>query len=241
MSVIGIISIILILGIGLVNRESERVKELDELVTIVGQQQASIEESKAHIESLNIKLEKEQARSQDLKSCLEEAEKEKKNSTVTELESKLKQALVKESKSEQEIKRLGKEIEEKNKQHKQAQETVNQQEKKLKELTDRGSNRKELGTFRVTAYCVCEECCEKPPSHPEYGITASGIRVQEGVTIAADWSVIPKGSKVFIEGVGERIVHDKGGAIKGNRIDVFLSSHEETKKFGVKQLKVWLR
>ncbi|MDQ7861221.1 3D domain-containing protein [Peribacillus frigoritolerans] len=42
--------------------------------------------------------------------------------------------------------------------------------------------------------------------------------------IAVDPSVIPMGSKVYVEGYGYAVAADKGGAIKGNRIDVFFSS-----------------
>ncbi|NLJ40594.1 MAG: hypothetical protein GX352_03140 [Clostridiales bacterium] len=105
---------------------------------------------------------------------------------------------------------------------------------------DRGGTRGDyIGEFTVTAYCACQECCEKPKDHPEYGITASGRKVREGVTIAADWRVLPEGSKVYIEGIGERTVWDKGGAIKGKRIDVYLPNHKDTKKFGKQKLKVY--
>ncbi|MGI6030719.1 MAG: 3D domain-containing protein [Eubacteriales bacterium] len=81
-----------------------------------------------------------------------------------------------------------------------------------------------LGTYSLTAYCPCEKCCGKTPSDPGYGITASGAVAQEGVTIAMD--KFPFGTRVYIEGVGERVVQDRGGAIKGNRIDIFCSTHE---------------
>ena len=53
----------------------------------------------------------------------------------------------------------------------------------------------------------------------------------QGVTIATD-SSIPFGTKVYIDGVGERIVQDRGGAITGNRIDLYFDSHEKALEFG---------
>ena len=53
----------------------------------------------------------------------------------------------------------------------------------------------------------------------------------EGVTVAMDKSM-PFGTKIYIDGVGERIVQDRGGAIKGNRIDLYFGSHQEALNFG---------
>lgn len=92
-----------------------------------------------------------------------------------------------------------------------------------------------LGNFTLTAYTAGPESTGKSPGHPAYGITASGKRVQPGVTIAADPNVIPMGSRVYIEGVGTRIVHDTGGAIKGNRIDVYIPDLDQAIQFGVKK------
>ena len=63
------------------------------------------------------------------------------------------------------------------------------------------------------------------------GITASGDKATEGVTVATDKS-IPFGTKIYIDGVGERIVQDRGGAINGNRIDLYFDSHQEALNFG---------
>ena len=80
--------------------------------------------------------------------------------------------------------------------------------------------------YVITAYCPCQKCCGKTD-----GITASGEKAVQGVTIATDKSM-PFGTKVYIDGVGERIVQDRGGAIKGNRIDLYFDSHNEALNFG---------
>ncbi|SFM16785.1 3D (Asp-Asp-Asp) domain-containing protein [Paenibacillus sp. 1_12] len=93
-------------------------------------------------------------------------------------------------------------------------------------------------TMNVSEYSNHEHSTGKTPRSKNYGITASGSRTEEGRTIAADWKVLPKGTKVYIEGIGERVVEDKGGAIKGNKIDVFFESEKEALNFGRQQLNV---
>lgn len=73
------------------------------------------------------------------------------------------------------------------------------------------------------------------------GITATGINLKANrdmKIIAVDPSVIPLGSTVWVEGYGTAIAGDTGGAIKGNRIDVHVPSHEEAMRFGFKKVKV---
>ncbi|MEO2208078.1 ubiquitin-like domain-containing protein [Paenibacillus pabuli] len=65
--------------------------------------------------------------------------------------------------------------------------------------------------------------------------TASGTRVTEGRTIAVDPKVIPIGWWVYIEGLGFRRAEDTGGAIKGNKIDVYYDSVKHALNFGRKK------
>lgn len=85
-----------------------------------------------------------------------------------------------------------------------------------------------VGEFMATAYCTekYEHICGEG-----HGITKSGQPVQAGVTVAADPSILPLGTVIYIEGVGIRIVQDTGGAIKGNRIDVAIDTHENALKW----------
>ncbi len=56
--------------------------------------------------------------------------------------------------------------------------------------------------------------------------------------IAVDPKVIPLGSKVHVEGYGTAIAGDTGGAIKGNKIDLFMPSKSDASKFGVRSVKI---
>lgn len=94
---------------------------------------------------------------------------------------------------------------------------------------------RDLGDFTLTAYTAGPESTGKSPGHPAYGITSSGAPAVEGVTIAVDPSVIPIGSRVYIEGLGYFVAQDTGSAIKGKRIDVFMNDLEEALQFGVKK------
>lgn len=92
----------------------------------------------------------------------------------------------------------------------------------------------------ATAYCPCEICCGKWALNRPDGIvyTASGAIAEEGVTIAADWSVYSPGTILYIEGIGERTVQDRGGAISGQKIDVFFNSHEDALRFGRQEVRI---
>ena len=68
--------------------------------------------------------------------------------------------------------------------------------------------------------------------------SASGAIAEEGVTIAADWSVYSPGTILYIEGIGERTVQDRGGAISGQKIDVFFNSHEDALRFGRQEVRI---
>jgi len=78
-----------------------------------------------------------------------------------------------------------------------------------------------LGRFWCTGYDICVQCCGKTD-----GVTASGAMATVGRTIAAS-SEFPFGTRLYIEGIGERVVEDRGGAIGGGRIDVLCHDHEE--------------
>ena len=95
--------------------------------------------------------------------------------------------------------------------------------------TQPSNNGTNLGQFRISAYCNCSKCCGKWAGGP----TASGTTPTASRTIAVDPKVIPLGSKVIIDG-HTYVAEDTGGAIKGNRIDMYFSSHSEALSWGVK-------
>lgn len=106
---------------------------------------------------------------------------------------------------------------------------------------DTGSNvDTDLGVFKITAYTAGYESTGKNFGDLGYGITASGAEVQEGITIAADWDVLPVGSKVYIEDVGFRWVEDKGGAVKGQHIDIYMDDLGQALEWGVQEKRVYL-
>lgn len=84
----------------------------------------------------------------------------------------------------------------------------------------------------VSAYCACSKCCGKTN-----GITASGTKATAGRTIAAP-SSYSFGTKIELEGLGTYIVEDRGGAIQGNKIDVYFASHSGALAFGRKQIRM---
>jgi 3D (Asp-Asp-Asp) domain-containing protein len=96
-----------------------------------------------------------------------------------------------------------------------------------------------LGVFNSSAYDACYECCEKHPTNPAYGKTATGTRATAGRTIAVDPNVIPYGTEVVING-HTYIAEDTGGSIKGKRIDIYFNTHNEALQYGRRQVEVFV-
>lgn len=103
-----------------------------------------------------------------------------------------------------------------------------------------------LGEFVLTAYCPCEKCCG------QYGVNRPtdengnlivygdyGQRIEAGVSIAADPNVIGFNQAMYINGTIYK-AHDTGGNIKGNKIDIYMTDHDEAVEFGVQYADVYL-
>lgn len=95
---------------------------------------------------------------------------------------------------------------------------------------------KSLGKFVITAYCTCRVCC---------GVYSGGNRTASGTvptsnrTIAVDTNVIPFKTRVVINGQ-VYVAEDRGGAIKGKRIDMFFMTHKEALRWGRRTMTVYL-
>lgn len=120
------------------------------------------------------------------------------------------------------------------------QEPVNKIVQVQKKATSRGSTLPRTtstastsgGTvYKITAYCPCAKCCGKTN-----GRTASGTTATAGRTVAAS-SKFAFGTKLNIGG-HVYTVEDRGGAISGNKIDIFVNSHAEALAWGVRYLNV---
>ncbi len=111
-------------------------------------------------------------------------------------------------------------------------------------------------TVLATGYCKCGKCCgwkrnwrfqpvfssgSQKGKVKKVGVTASGTKAKKG-TIAADTRKYPFGTIMYIEGYGYGRVEDRGGAIKGEHIDLFFRTHKQALEWGRqnKRVKVWL-
>ncbi|HHX17735.1 MAG TPA: DUF348 domain-containing protein [Clostridium sp.] len=103
----------------------------------------------------------------------------------------------------------------------------------------------EVLEMRATAYTASYECTGKRPGDPGFGITYTGIPVRPGI-VAVDPNVIPLGSRLYVEGVGDvpdygyALAADIGSAVKGDIIDLYKEDKESVKKWGVRKVRVYI-
>ena len=75
-------------------------------------------------------------------------------------------------------------------------------------------------------------------NYPFYGQPSyTGLPLARGI-VAVDPRIIPMGTRLYVEGYGDAVAADQGGAIKGNRIDLFFDSRQEAMSWGMKTVKV---
>lgn len=88
-------------------------------------------------------------------------------------------------------------------------------------------------------YFRCKICCG--PS--ARGLFADGSKVSSvmdsGLRVCAAPRGLPFGAVLYVEGIGQVVVKDRGGAIKGQRLDLYHSSHAEARVFGVQNKQIW--
>ncbi len=113
-------------------------------------------------------------------------------------------------------------------------------------VTSRGNTRyRNSIVMTATAYDLSFQSTGKRPGDRYYGITASGTKARPGV-VAVDPRVIPLGTRLYVQSLdgtkdyGFAIAEDKGGAIKGNKIDLFFETANEVRRFGRRKVKVYI-
>ncbi|WP_420707418.1 3D domain-containing protein [Paenibacillus sp. 1001270B_150601_E10] len=95
----------------------------------------------------------------------------------------------------------------------------------------------------ATGYTAGEESTGKRPGHPAYGITYSGVKVKRSYvsTVAADLSIFPLGSILYVPGYGYGVVADIGAKIKGKRLDLYFDTTRQVyAQWGKKNVDVLL-
>lgn len=98
-------------------------------------------------------------------------------------------------------------------------------------------------TVLATGYTAGIESTGKSAGHPGYGITYSGVKVKRDLysTIAADLTVYPIGSILYIPDYGYGVVADKGSAITGNKVDLYYPTVEDVfAQWGKKEVEVYV-
>ena len=93
--------------------------------------------------------------------------------------------------------------------------------------------------MEATAYTLDFASTGRHPDHPLFGVTASGMQAQVGV-VAVDTNVIPFHTRLYIEGYGFAVAGDRGGAIRGEKVDLFFDTRTEALQFGRQHLRVWI-
>ncbi|MED3813713.1 LysM peptidoglycan-binding domain-containing protein [Priestia megaterium] len=178
-------------------------------------QQSSPSVAQAAPEAQQAQAPAEQTQEEQQQAQAEQAQKEQKQAQAEQAQKEQQQAQAEQAQKEQQ----------------QAQAEQAQKQQQPAESSQQASGKSM--TVEATAYTAnCAGCS---------GTTATGVDLKANPNqkvIAVDPSVIPLGSKVYVEGYGEAVAADTGGAIKGNRIDVFVPSEGDAQQFGRKSVKI---
>ncbi|MCM3019987.1 LysM peptidoglycan-binding domain-containing protein [Priestia megaterium] len=187
------------------------------------QQQAQAEQAQKEQQQAQA----EQAQKEQQQAQAEQAQKEQQQAQAEQAQEEQQQAQAEQAQKEQQQAQA----EQAQKEQQQAQAEQAQKQQQPAESSQQASGKSM--TVEATAYTAnCAGCS---------GTTATGVDLKANPNqkvIAVDPSVIPLGSKVYVEGYGEAVAADTGGAIKGNRIDVFVPSEGDAQQFGRKSVKI---
>ncbi|MHA7743084.1 3D domain-containing protein [Priestia aryabhattai] len=187
------------------------------------QQQAQTEQAQKEQQQAQA----EQAQKQQQQAQAEQAQKEQQQAQAEQAQKQQQQAQAEQAQKQQQQAQA----EQAQKEQQQAQAEQAQKQQQPAESSQQASGKSM--TVEATAYTAnCAGCS---------GTTATGVDLKANPNqkvIAVDPSVIPLGSKVYVEGYGEAVAADTGGAIKGNRIDVFVPSEGDAQQFGRKSVKI---
>ncbi|MED4028806.1 LysM peptidoglycan-binding domain-containing protein [Priestia megaterium] len=183
-------------------------------------QQSSPSVAQAAPEAQQAQAPAEQTQEEQQQAQAEQAQKEQQQAQAEQAQKEQQQAQAEQAQAEQA-----------QKEQQQAQAEQAQKEQQPAESSQQASGKSM--TVEATAYTAnCAGCS---------GTTATGVDLKANPNqkvIAVDPSVIPLGSKVYVEGYGEAVAADTGGAIKGNRIDVFVPAEGDAQQFGRKSVKI---
>jgi len=116
------------------------------------------------------------------------------------------------------------------------------------ERPSRGSSDQDSGSsnqdFGYSSVISCESTAYTSDRGDSGTVTATGTTVRRNPdgysTVAVDPRVIPLGTKLYIEGYGLAIAEDTGGAIVGNKVDVYVNSYDEAVNWGRRQVNVYI-
>ncbi|AKP78041.1 Cell wall-binding protein YocH precursor [Priestia megaterium Q3] len=190
-------------------------------------QQSSPSVAQAAPETQQAQAPAEQTQEEQQQAQAEQAQKEQQQAQAEQAQKEQQQAQAEQAQKEQQQAQA----EQAQKEQQQAQAEQAQKQQQPAESSQQASGKSM--TVEATAYTAnCAGCS---------GTTATGVDLKANPNqkvIAVDPSVIPLGSKVYVEGYGEAVAADTGGAIKGNRIDVFVPSEGDAQQFGRKSVKI---
>ncbi|EQF29731.1 hypothetical protein QEW_4615 [Clostridioides difficile CD160] len=95
-----------------------------------------------------------------------------------------------------------------------------------------GIQTKEIGEFKVSAFCNCKKCKNNTNSNVKY-------RNYDGVNAAVDVNFIDYGTKIYIDGLGIRQAQPSSQKVTGKEIKVYVKNHDDVIRLGTKNLKVY--